>query len=532
MANIAVLGTFDTKGIVHQYMADLIRRRGDRTVLIDFSLRGTPQIRANIDREEVLLRAGHQSSELGDERGPAAALMSECLGRLLKELYLSNRLDGLVTAVGGVAGEIVSGALARLPFGLPCVFVSHLPAADFGFSGVFKDLVIVRCLLKPDRVNKVVRPALVQAVGAVCGMVEFGLALSASGGRQLVLASHFGGPDSGLSRSYSHLEDAGLEVHHFSDRRTGGRLLDAVVGGRQVSAVMESSFCDIADAVVGGAFPALPDRMGSAARLGVPCVVCPGGADVIHFHQDSIPKTFAGRQFLDVGEGLVLMRTSPLECARIGEVIAERVNAFIGRVTVCLPLRGVSRFSIPGEAFHDPEADRALFDAISRNLRPGVRLLQFKTSSEDAPFSRGCAEALLENIAQREQEFGVIRRVTVFKNASETLLSEASRLLERFSIEAGTIVQKQGGQADGFYLLVQGRAEIIRNGIRVTQVGPGAVFGENSLMFGVPDDETVQANEACEMMLLRQASFERLLDRHPELEDCLARLIQSRLRQR
>jgi hypothetical protein len=295
---------------------------------------------------------------------------------------------------------------------------------------------------------------------------------------------------------------------------------------------MEGALCDIADAVGGGAFPALPDRMGSAARLGVPCVVCPGGVDVVHFRYNSIPENFVGRQFLDVGDGLVLMRTSPQECARIGEVIAERVNAFIGPVTVCLPLRGVSRYSLPGEAFHDPEADQALFDAIGRNLRSGVRLLQFKTSSEDAPFSRGCSEALLENIARREQEHGIIRRVTVFKNASQKLLSEASRLLERFSIEAGAIVQKQGGQADGFYLLVQGRAEIIRNGVRVTQVGPGAVFGENSLMFGVLDDETVQATEACEIMLLRQASFERLLDRHPELEDCLARLIQSRLRQR
>ena len=152
------------------------------------------------------------------------------------------------------------------------------------------------------------------------------------------------------------------------------------------------------------------------------------------------------------------MRTSPLECARIGEVIAERVNAFTGPVTVCLPLRGVSRYSVPGEAFHDPEADKALFDAITRNLRPGVRLLQFKTSSEDAPFSSGFSEALLENMAQRDQEYGIIRRIEVFKNASQTVLSEASRLLERVSIEAGALVQKQGGQADGFYILVQGRA--------------------------------------------------------------------------
>ena len=78
----------------------------------------------------------------------------------------------------------------------------------------------------------------------------------------------------------------------------------------------------------------------------------------------------------------------------------------------------------------------------------------------------------------------------------------------------------------------RGGREIIRDGTRVTQVGAGAVFGENSLMFGVADGETVRAHEPCEMRLLRQASFERLLDRHSELEGYLGRLIQSRLHQR
>ena len=530
MATIAVLGTLDTKGVVHQYLSDCIKRRGHRTMLVDIGLRGTPQIRPDFAREEVLLRAGRPLGALHEERSRAAAVMSESLGQLLLQLFLGGGLDGLVTAGGMCGGRIVGNALGMLPFGLPSVLVSHLSGERLGLRRVFKDMVLVPSLLEPDSLNRVVRPALIRAAGAVCGMVEFGAAGAAKTDRPLVVASQFGQLDSGVSRSYGLLQDAGMDVHPFTGKGLGGRLMDAVVGGRFASGVLDFSLSDVADTVVGGAFPASPDRMDATARTGVPCVVVPGGTDVVHLREDSIPKHFQGRQLLDAGDGFVMMRTSPQECIRIGEWIATKVNACIGPATVCLPLRGVSEYSVPGQAFHDPEADRALFDGIRQKLRTGIRLQQVKATIEDAPFARACAEALIENIAQRDQDHALIRRVEVFKLASETLLSEASRMLERLFIEAGDFVQQQGVEADGFYLLLQGRAEVLRNGERVIQVGPGAVFGENSLMFGVPDGESVRAQEPCELLLLRHGSFERLLDRHPELEARLARIIQARLR--
>ena len=532
MAIIAVLGTLDTKGVVHQYLSDCIKRRGHRVLLVDVGLRGTPQIRPDFAREEVLLRAGRQLGALHEERSRAAAVMSESLGHLLLQLFLAGGLDGLVTAGGLCGGRIVGNALGMLPFGLPSVLVSHLSGDRLGLRRVFKDVVLVPSLLETDSLNRVVRPALIRAAGAVCGMVEFGVAAGSKLDRPLVVASQFGQRDSGVSRSYGVLLDAGLDVHPFTGKGVGGRLMDAVVGGRFANGVLDLALSDMADAVVGGAFPASSDRMDATAKTGVPCVVVPGGTDVVHLRGDSIPKAFTGRQFLDAGDGLVLMRTAPQECVRIGERIAAKVNACIGPTTVCLPLRGVSEYSVPGQPFHDPEADRALLDGIRQNLRSGVRLQQVKTTIEDAPFGRGCAEALLENIAQRDQDHTLIRRVEFFKMASDTLLSEASRMLERLSIEAGDFVQQQGVEADGFYLLLQGRAEILRNGERVTQVGPGAVFGENSLMFGVPDAESVRAQEPCEVLLLRHGSFERLLDHHPDLEERLAEIIQARLRRR
>ncbi len=48
MATIAVLGTLDTKGAEHAFIADLIRQHGHQVLLIDAGTGGPPQIAPDI----------------------------------------------------------------------------------------------------------------------------------------------------------------------------------------------------------------------------------------------------------------------------------------------------------------------------------------------------------------------------------------------------------------------------------------------------------------------------------------------------
>ena len=58
------------------------------------------------------------------------------------------------------------------------------------------------------------------------------------------------------------------------------------------------------------------------------------------------------------------MRTTPAENRAIGTWIVERLNRMTGPVRFLLPLKGVSAIDAMGQAFHDREADAALFTAI------------------------------------------------------------------------------------------------------------------------------------------------------------------------
>jgi uncharacterized protein (UPF0261 family) len=91
------------------------------------------------------------------------------------------------------------------------------------------------------------------------------------------------------------------------------------------------------------------------------------------------------------------MRTTPEECAQLGKIIAQKLKASLGPVTVLIPLRAISVISAPGQKFHHPVADKALFDALKSSLRPDSEVTEMNCEINDSAFAEACAKALLKN---------------------------------------------------------------------------------------------------------------------------------------
>ena len=58
MGTIVVLGTFDTKGNEHRFLAERIRDLGHEPLLVDGGGFGVPQIEADIPRDAVAAEGG------------------------------------------------------------------------------------------------------------------------------------------------------------------------------------------------------------------------------------------------------------------------------------------------------------------------------------------------------------------------------------------------------------------------------------------------------------------------------------------
>src|SRR5882724_9915705 len=114
---------------------------------------------------------------------------------------------------------------------------------------------------------------------------------------------------------------------------------------------------------------------------------------------ETVPAKFKDRRFYQHNPQVTLMRTTREENTQLGHRLAEKLNLSTGPLTVLLPLRGNSLISAPGGAFHDPEADQALFSSLKGRLRADIRVLELDCSINDDVFAQTSAQELLKLVS-------------------------------------------------------------------------------------------------------------------------------------
>lgn len=402
MATIAVLGTFDTKGEEHGYVAQLIRERGHQALLIDVGTLEPPKLAADIRRDEVARAAGADLAGIVSrrDRGEAVACMAKGAPVVLSGLQRAGRIDGVISLGGGGGTAICTAAMRVLPVGFPKLMVSTLASGNTApYVGV-KDIVMMPSIVDVAGLNRLSRKLLAQATGAVCGMVE--AKVPAAADRPVIVASQFGNTTACVTQARRLLEEAGYEVMIFAAVGSGGRTLESLVESGLVAGVLDITTTEWADELVGGILGAGPTRCEAAARHGVPAILTPGCLDMVNFGEpQSVPEKFRGRRFYQHNPQVTLMRTTPDEGAQLGRILAEKCNLSTGPVSVLLPLRGISVISAPGQPFHWPEADAALFAAWKENLRKDIPVREYDGNINDPAFAELCVQELLRNLTKQ-----------------------------------------------------------------------------------------------------------------------------------
>ena len=400
MATIAILGTMDTKGEEHGFVARLIRERGHQTLVVDVGALEPSKLAPDIPREEIARAAGVDLAALvaRRDRGEAVAAMSRGAPIVLAKLAAEDRIHGVISLGGGGGTAIATAAMRALPIGFPKLMVSTLASGNVAQYVGVKDIVMFPSIVDVSGINRISREILTRAAGAICGMVE--TTVPRGDDKPVIVASMFGNTTACVQHAQKILEAAGYEVLVFHATGTGGRTMESLIEAGLVTGVLDITTTEWADELVGGILGAGPTRCEAAARKGVPAIVTPGCLDMVNFGPpESVPAKFSGRNFYPHNPQVTLMRTTPDECAQLGRILAEKVNLSTAPVTVLLPLRAISVISAPGQKFHDPTADRALFDALKAHVREDIPVIELDCAINDAVFAEACARELLENIA-------------------------------------------------------------------------------------------------------------------------------------
>ena len=396
---VVLVGSLDTKSDENDYVRRLIEKAGVSVLVVDTSVLGEPGFAPDVTREEVARAGGAEHADLvaAHDRGAALAVMAAGAAKIVASLQASDRIDGAI-ALGGTGGtSIASTAFRELPLGFPKLIVSTAASGNTEAYVGETDLILVPSIVDVAGLNRISTRIMQNAAAALVGMVtaDRDHATPASA-RPLVAASMFGVTTPCVTEARRLLEELGYEVLVFHMTGSGGRALESLIRQGFFAGVLDVTTTELSDHLVGGVFDAGPDRLTAAGTAGIPQVVSVGAIDMVNFGPlDTVPEQFAGRNLYVHNSSVTLMRTTPAECAQLGEEIARKLVAATGPTSLFLPLRGVSAIAVEDGPFYDPAADASLFESIRAGVAgSAVELVELDTDVNDPAFAKAMVDTL------------------------------------------------------------------------------------------------------------------------------------------
>ena len=367
-----VAGTFDTKGRELKFICDRLKALGIPVRTVDLSTSGKPSTADVTPLQVASMHPGGTSAVFSSDRGQSVTAMAEAFARWVAR---EPRVGGVISAGGSGGTTLATAGMRALPVGIPKVMVSTVAAGDVREYVGATDVVMFHSVADVQGLNSITEQVLGNAAHALAGMIAQMPTREAYEAKRKIARPALGLTMFGVTTPCVQAVTKRLEADYdclvFHATGTGGRAMEALGDSGLLAGFLDLTTTEVADMIVGGILPADQDRFGAPIRTGLPYVGSTGALDMVNFGpRDTVPARFQNRKFVVHNPNVTLMRTTRDENRAIGEWIGQKVNLMEGPVRFLLPEGGVSMLDRPGAAFHDPEADAALFEAIENTMRP------------------------------------------------------------------------------------------------------------------------------------------------------------------
>jgi uncharacterized protein (UPF0261 family) len=407
MTRTAVLiGTLDTKGREYEFVRGELESAGVTVLLIDVGVLGDPAIAVDVGAREVAHAAGVPLDDLrfgregSDTRAHALDVMSRGAVAIVSELRATGRCDGVLGLGGSGGSSLLSAVMRSLPLGVPKLLVSTMGSGDVSSYVQSSDMCIMHSVTDIAGLNRISRPILRNAAGALAGMIAAASAESdVAEDAPAVGVTMLGVTTPAGLRIVERLEGAGFDPIVFHAVGSGGRALESLIESGVLSGVIDLTIKEVTDDLLGGIFVAGPDRLRTAGRLGVPQVVVPGAVEVINFGPfETVPEQLrdGSRPLVRHNAEVTAVRATQDELLRVADEVAGRLNEAVGSVEVLIPRGGFDSYDAPGGPFSDPASDAAFAEHLVGALRDDIAVTTSESHINDAVFADVVAERFIE----------------------------------------------------------------------------------------------------------------------------------------
>jgi CRP-like cAMP-binding protein len=133
-----------------------------------------------------------------------------------------------------------------------------------------------------------------------------------------------------------------------------------------------------------------------------------------------------------------------------------------------------------------------------------------------------------------QQKVDYLSTISIFRDLSEPELQQMDRTIRMSTCNTGKIFYMPDENAQVLFLLKKGRVQLYRlstggKKIVVATLGPGAIFGEMSLVGQRMHNTFAQAVDECTLCVMSRADVERLVQEKPEVAFRLVQMLGERV---
>lgn len=402
---IALLVTLDTKDQEAGFLKEQIQARGHDALLLDIGVVGEAGIPADISRAEVIASGGGDLDEILQDPTRERSnpfVVQGCISILNGKI--ANDKVHAVLGLGGTQGTSTCCEIMQaLPYGFPKIMVSTIASGDTsGFVGI-KDITMMFSVSDILKLNPFTRKVLANAAAAACGMAEVEAKfIVEKGDKPLIGMSNLGVLTKGSMEAIKYIEEKGYEVIVFHAVGSGGRAMEQMMKEGIIGAVFDYAMGEIADDVWKVLRAGGPERLTVAGKLGLPQVLCPGGAEHLGIlvPPHHVPEEYKDHKIVFHSPVVFVPRLNAEEIVRVADDIIQRLQHTKDKAYFMIPKGGVGRYSYAGGVLEDKESDEAFFNRLKEGLPENIIVVERDTYAEDPAFVREAVDLLIELIEE------------------------------------------------------------------------------------------------------------------------------------
>jgi CRP/FNR family cyclic AMP-dependent transcriptional regulator len=132
-------------------------------------------------------------------------------------------------------------------------------------------------------------------------------------------------------------------------------------------------------------------------------------------------------------------------------------------------------------------------------------------------------------LAERE---AALSKAPLFSDLPKRHLRSVGRVAWVREFPEGARIVKEGSLDSAFFVILEGRARVVRDDRTIARLRPGDFFGEISLLDQGPRTATVVADSSLRCLTLAGQDFRQIMEREPRLAVNIAAGLARRLRRR